>query len=91
MGKNIIIIHPGSLYVRMGRASDLNPVTILHGIARKQRPGGIIYNDTLLPATLHRVWSILLYKIYAFENTSIYKVVLNLNKYWLSVYFDIIF
>ncbi|XKL61734.1 hypothetical protein PGB90_001567 [Kerria lacca] len=54
MGKNIIIIHPGSLYVRMGRASDLNPVTILHGIARKQRPGGIIYNDTLLPATLHR-------------------------------------
>ncbi|XP_045512916.1 actin-related protein 8 [Pieris brassicae] len=37
----IIVIHPGSFYVRIGRASDLLPVRQLHCIARKRRPEGI--------------------------------------------------
>lgn len=34
-GSDIIIIHPGSRFLRIGRASDAYPVTIPHVIARK--------------------------------------------------------
>ncbi|KAJ8949260.1 hypothetical protein NQ318_022773 [Aromia moschata] len=47
--KSIIVIHPGSLNLRIGRASDLNPLTILHAIARRRLPGGQTYMDTFLP------------------------------------------
>ncbi|CAH2004535.1 unnamed protein product [Acanthoscelides obtectus] len=47
--KSIIVIHPGSLNLRIGRASDLNPLTILHAIARRRLPNGHEYNDPFLP------------------------------------------
>ncbi|KZS90775.1 actin-like ATPase domain-containing protein [Sistotremastrum niveocremeum HHB9708] len=34
-GSNVIVIHPGSRYLRMGRASDIFPITVSHVIARK--------------------------------------------------------
>ncbi|GAB0100566.1 Actin-related protein 8 [Sergentomyia squamirostris] len=45
----IIVIHPGSLNLRIGRASDLNPHRTLHAVARRRKPGGQIYNDHILP------------------------------------------
>lgn len=48
----IIIIHPGSLYVRIGKASDLMPVKQLHCIARKRRHGGKIYRDSFVPPSV---------------------------------------
>ncbi|XP_053687673.1 actin-related protein 8 [Sabethes cyaneus] len=47
--QNIIVIHPGSLYLRMGRASDVNPCRIMHAIARRRKPNGRAYKDSLLP------------------------------------------
>ncbi|CAH0551733.1 unnamed protein product [Brassicogethes aeneus] len=47
--KSIIVIHPGSLNLRIGRASDLNPVTVLHAIARRRLPGGTPFSDDFLP------------------------------------------
>lgn len=47
--KSIIVIHPGSLNLRIGRASDLNPVTVLHAIARRRTTGGYMYRDHFLP------------------------------------------
>lgn len=47
--KSIIVIHPGSLNLRIGRASDLNPATILHAIGRRCYPNGHRYRDTFLP------------------------------------------
>lgn len=55
MTRNVIIIHPGSLYVRIGLASDPNPITVLHAIARKRYVGGLVHIDPLLPATHHKV------------------------------------
>lgn len=46
------MIHPGSLYLRMGRASDVNPHTIVHAIARRRKPGGHVYRDIILPKLL---------------------------------------
>lgn len=51
----IIIIHPGSLNLRIGRASDLNPHRILNAIARRRRPGGKIHRDTMLPPAVQKV------------------------------------
>ncbi|KAM7346712.1 actin-related protein 8 [Cochliomyia hominivorax] len=53
--QKIIVIHPGSLYLRIGRASDLNPLTILHAIGRKRKQNlsddtKFQYHDTLLPS-----------------------------------------
>ncbi|XP_022193357.2 actin-related protein 8 [Nilaparvata lugens] len=50
----VIIIHPGSLYVQIGRASDVNPHTELHAIARKRLIGGQSHHDLLLPPTVKR-------------------------------------
>ena len=38
---SIIIIHPGSRYLRIGRASDTAPKRILHAVARKRRKPAI--------------------------------------------------
>lgn len=37
----VVVIHPGSLNLRIGRASDTFPVTIPHCIARKRKDSGI--------------------------------------------------
>jgi hypothetical protein len=34
-GSNVIVVHPGSRYLRIGRASDVNPVCVPNVIARK--------------------------------------------------------
>lgn len=34
-GSNVIVIHPGSRYLRIGRASELNPVYVPNVVARK--------------------------------------------------------
>ena len=47
-----IIIHPGSKYLRIGRATDLNPQTILHAIARPKRLDGPLHRDPLLIPTV---------------------------------------
>uniref|UniRef100_A0A8D8VG47 Actin-related protein 8 n=1 Tax=Cacopsylla melanoneura TaxID=428564 RepID=A0A8D8VG47_9HEMI len=52
--QHVIVIHPGSLYVRISRASDVNPHTELHAVARKRLLGGAVHRDTLLPSTLQR-------------------------------------
>ncbi|XP_043505064.1 actin-related protein 8 isoform X1 [Polistes fuscatus] len=52
--QTIIIIHPGSMYLRMGRASDLNPCTLLNAVARKRLPGGVEYKDGFLPVLVPR-------------------------------------
>ena len=43
------------MYLRMGRASDLNPCTMLNAVARKRLPGGLEYKDSLLPQAVPRV------------------------------------
>lgn len=43
------IIHPGSIYFYMRRASDLKPITLLHAMARTYLPNGIKYKDNFLP------------------------------------------
>ncbi|KAH8420235.1 hypothetical protein KR009_007941, partial [Drosophila setifemur] len=47
----IIVIHPGSQHLRIGRAADLNPLTLLHGVAYRRRrlEGDWPYHDPLLP------------------------------------------
>jgi actin-related protein len=37
----VVVIHPGSLNLRIGRASDTFPVTIPHCIARKRKDNSI--------------------------------------------------
>lgn len=45
------MIHPGSQHLRIGRASDLNPQTLLHAVAyrRRQLEGDWPHHDPLLP------------------------------------------
>lgn len=45
----IIIIHPGSSNLRIGRASDINCTTITHAVARRRNPGGGSYREGFLP------------------------------------------
>lgn len=52
--QKIIIFHPGSLYLRIGRASDLNPYRILHVIARRRKTGGKFHRDSLLPMQIEK-------------------------------------
>ncbi|KAL0280350.1 UNVERIFIED_CONTAM: hypothetical protein PYX00_001668 [Menopon gallinae] len=47
--QSIIVIHPGSQNLRIGRASDLSPHVILHAVARRRLPNGIRYEDHILP------------------------------------------
>ena len=55
--QTVVIIHPGSQNLRMGRASDLNPVTVLNAIARRRKQGGIKHEDSFLPNLVPRVSS----------------------------------
>lgn len=36
-GSQVIVIHPGSRYLRIGRASDVNPVTVPCVVARRAK------------------------------------------------------
>lgn len=56
--QTIIVIHPGSLYLRIGRASDLNPHTLLHVVARKRLPSGAVHHDTFLPQKVPKVGNV---------------------------------
>ena len=38
----MIVIHPGSNFTRIGRACDVNPVTVPSVVARKLRGGGTV-------------------------------------------------
>lgn len=51
---DIIIIHPGSLYLRIGKANDLNPELILNCVARRRKSNspGHSYSDNLLPQSV---------------------------------------
>lgn len=60
----IIIIHPGSLNLRIGRASDLNPHRILNAIARRRKPGGTVYRDTVLPPTIAKVYFLTIFILF---------------------------
>ena len=48
MTANVVVIQPGSLYVRIGAGCDSTPVKVLHAIARRRRGGGRPYHDPLL-------------------------------------------
>ena len=48
MTANVVVIQPGSLYVRIGAGCDSSPVKVLHAIARRRRDGGRPYHDPLL-------------------------------------------
>ena len=37
-GAQVIVIHPGSRFLRIGKASEVSPVTILNVVARKCKP-----------------------------------------------------
>lgn len=56
--QKIIIIHPGSLHLRIGRASDLNPYRILHVIARRRKTGSgnnkSFHRDSVLPMQIEK-------------------------------------
>ncbi|XP_017011227.2 actin-related protein 8 [Drosophila takahashii] len=48
----IIVIHPGSQHLRIGRAADLNPLTLLHAVAYRRRLATATdqpHHDPLLP------------------------------------------
>ncbi|XP_050067161.1 actin-related protein 8 [Anopheles maculipalpis] len=57
--QNIIVIHPGSHYLRIGRASDVNPVRILHAIARRRKSGGDVHRDGVLPPVVEKTKELL--------------------------------
>ena len=41
-GSDVIVIHPGSRFTRIGKACDINPVTVPSVVARKMRGDGTI-------------------------------------------------
>jgi len=47
--QSIIVIHPGSQNLRIGKASDLNPHIFHHAVARRRKPWGVIHEDLFLP------------------------------------------
>lgn len=51
MGKKVIVIHPGSRFLRIGRASDAYPIITPHCIARRIRaspPSAVITNGSVI-------------------------------------------
>lgn len=48
MSANVVIIHPGSLYLRIGKGSDNSPTKIVHAIARRRKSEGVAFQDPLL-------------------------------------------
>lgn len=53
-----MVIHPGSKLLRIGRASDVNPHTILHAIAWPKQPNGPLHRDPLLIPAISMVCQI---------------------------------
>ncbi|KAF9650794.1 actin-like ATPase domain-containing protein [Thelephora ganbajun] len=47
-GSDVIVIHPGSRFTRIGRACDVNPITVPNVVARKLRDGGIVLKPTYI-------------------------------------------
>lgn len=45
---SVIVFHPGSLYLRVGRASDAYPKKILHAIARRRRSDKFKHIDSMI-------------------------------------------
>ena len=45
---SVIIIHPGSMYLRIGRASDQNPQKMIHAIARRRRTEAFKHSDPFI-------------------------------------------
>lgn len=41
--------------LRIGRASDLNPNTLLNAVARRRLEGGLAYKDPFLPPLVPKV------------------------------------
>lgn len=55
MSEEIVIIHPGSLYLRLGKANDLNPELILNCVARRRKTkDSPAYSDTILPRSVSK-------------------------------------
>ncbi|KAF4527672.1 hypothetical protein B566_EDAN015129 [Ephemera danica] len=52
--QQIVVLHPGSQNLRIGLATDLNPQTMLHVIARRLLPTGTFYRDPLLPQEVEK-------------------------------------
>ncbi|XP_071960310.1 actin-related protein 8-like [Antedon mediterranea] len=51
-GNNILIIHPGSYWIRIGRATDAYPVSVPHVVARKPKQNcDSKYEDKLIRST----------------------------------------
>jgi len=48
MSANVVIIHPGSLYLRIGKGSDTSPTKVIHAIARRRKAEGVACQDSLL-------------------------------------------
>ncbi|KAI0306069.1 actin-like ATPase domain-containing protein [Multifurca ochricompacta] len=50
-GAHVVVIHPGSRYLRVGRASDVTPVTVPNVIARKSinAPAPVFFRGILRP------------------------------------------
>ncbi|KAF9779157.1 actin-like ATPase domain-containing protein [Thelephora terrestris] len=48
-GSDVIVIHPGSRFTRIGRACDINPVTVSSVVARKLRGGGTVPEPRYVP------------------------------------------
>ncbi|KAI5750583.1 hypothetical protein M8J76_016870 [Diaphorina citri] len=97
--QHIIVIHPGSLYVRISRASDVNPHTELHAVARRRLPGGAVHKDTLLPSTIQRScyqtsgqrrYATPPQQIAAFNRRSHGQVISNTTREWIKPEEDVI-
>lgn len=55
---SVIVIHPGSLYLRIGRASDVTPHKYVHGLARIRNHLKPTRKDQILPSFPQKVCSV---------------------------------
>ena len=53
MTANVVVIQPGSLYLRLGKGCDVTPVKVVHAIARRRKEGGEVHQDSLLVPQSH--------------------------------------
>ena len=53
--QSVIIIHPGSQFLRIGRASDVNPKKILHAIARRRKSEKYKHADSIIVPRSNKV------------------------------------
>ena len=45
---SVIVFHPGSMFLRVGRASDSYPIKILHAIARRRKTEEFKFADSMI-------------------------------------------